>query len=88
MGQYLPIIVLMVLAIIFGGLSSVASLLLAPRRPNTDNHEMNVLLLMNCAMPCADCSVNFCMPNDTKITTMTQRRIASRRRTPRRVRRC
>jgi len=35
MGQYLPIIVLMVLAIIFGGLSSVASLLLAPRRPNT-----------------------------------------------------
>ena len=30
MGQYLPIIVLMVLAIIFGGLSSVASLLLAP----------------------------------------------------------
>ncbi len=35
MGQYLPIIVLMVLAIVFGGLSSVASLLLAPRRPNT-----------------------------------------------------
>ena len=35
MGQYLPILVLAVLAIIFGVLSSVASLLLAPRRPNT-----------------------------------------------------
>ena len=35
MGQYLPIVVLAALAIIFGVLSSVASLLLAPRRPNT-----------------------------------------------------
>ena len=35
MGQYLPIVVLTGLAIIFGALSSVASLLLAPRRPNT-----------------------------------------------------
>ena len=35
MGQYLPIIVLMALAIIFGALSSVASMLLAPRRPNS-----------------------------------------------------
>ena len=35
MGQYLPIVVLAALAVIFGVLSSVASLLLAPRRPNT-----------------------------------------------------
>ncbi len=35
MGQYLPIIVLMVLAILFGALSFVASTLLAPNRPNT-----------------------------------------------------
>ena len=35
MGQYLPIVVLMALAIIFGALSSVASMLLAPRRPNS-----------------------------------------------------
>jgi NADH-quinone oxidoreductase subunit A len=34
MGQYLPLIVLMVLAIAFGGLSFVASRLLAPRRPS------------------------------------------------------
>jgi hypothetical protein len=27
-------------------------------------------------MPCADCNLNFYMPNDTKMTTMTQRRIA------------
>ena len=35
MGQYLPLVVLMVLAIAFGGLSFVASRLLAPRRPST-----------------------------------------------------
>ena len=35
MGQYLPIIVLMALAIIFGGLSFTASRLLAPSRPST-----------------------------------------------------
>ena len=35
MGQYLPIIVLMVLAIGFGAISIVASKLLAPRRPNS-----------------------------------------------------
>ena len=34
MGQYLPIIVLMVLAILFGALSFLASTLLAPKRPN------------------------------------------------------
>lgn len=34
MGQYLPIIVLMVLAILFGALSFVASTLLAPNRPS------------------------------------------------------
>lgn len=34
MGQYLPLIVLMGLAIAFGGLSFVASRLLAPRRPS------------------------------------------------------
>src|SRR5579863_9550694 len=30
----------------------------SPLRPNTCNHETNGLLLMNCAMPCADCNVN------------------------------
>ncbi len=35
MGQYLPIVVLLILAVLFGALSSVASLLLAPRRPNS-----------------------------------------------------
>jgi NADH-quinone oxidoreductase subunit A len=35
MGQYLPIVVLMVLAIVFGVLSFAASRLLAPRRPST-----------------------------------------------------
>ncbi len=35
MDQYLPIIVLMILAIIFGGLSFTASRLLAPSRPST-----------------------------------------------------
>ncbi len=34
MGQYLPLVVLMVLAIAFGGLSFLASRLLAPRRPS------------------------------------------------------
>jgi len=34
-GQYLPIIVLMVLAIGFGAISIVASKILAPRRPNS-----------------------------------------------------
>ena len=44
-----------------------------------DSQEMKGLLLMNGAIPWADCSVNFCMPNDTKMTTMTQRRIARSR---------
>ena len=35
MGQYLPIVVLTVLAVVFGVLSLVASKLLAPKRPNT-----------------------------------------------------
>jgi NADH-quinone oxidoreductase subunit A len=35
MGQYLPIAVLMVLAVVFGALSFAASRLLAPRRPST-----------------------------------------------------
>ncbi|MAT04158.1 MAG: NADH-ubiquinone/plastoquinone oxidoreductase chain 3 [Acidimicrobiaceae bacterium] len=35
MGQYLPLVVLMVLAIAFGGLSFAASRLLAPRRPSS-----------------------------------------------------
>ena len=34
MGQYLPIICLMILAVLFGVLSFVASRLLAPRRPS------------------------------------------------------
>ena len=34
MGQYLPVITLMVLAILFGALSFVGSRLLAPRRPS------------------------------------------------------
>lgn len=35
MGQYLPIVVLIALAVVFGVLSLVASKLLAPKRPNT-----------------------------------------------------
>src|SRR6476469_9608555 len=35
MGQYLPIICLMILAILFGAISFVASRLLAPRRPSS-----------------------------------------------------
>jgi NADH-quinone oxidoreductase subunit A len=35
MGQYLPFVVLMALAVAFGGLSFVASRLLAPRRPSS-----------------------------------------------------
>lgn len=35
MGQYLPVVILMILAIIFGGLSFTASRLLAPNRPST-----------------------------------------------------
>ena len=35
MGQYLPIMVLATLAVLFGAISLVASKLLAPRRPNT-----------------------------------------------------
>ena len=35
MGQYLPVVTLMILAIIFGGLSFTASRLLAPHRPST-----------------------------------------------------
>lgn len=35
MGQYLPVVALTVLAVLFGVLSLVASRLLAPRRPNT-----------------------------------------------------
>jgi len=34
MGQYLPLVMLMVLAIAFGGLSFLASRMLAPRRPS------------------------------------------------------
>lgn len=34
MGQYLPIVILLILAIIFGALSFAASRLLAPRRPS------------------------------------------------------
>ena len=34
MGQYLPIVALLVLAVLFGALSFVASRLLAPRRPS------------------------------------------------------
>ena len=34
MGQYLPIVALMILAVLFGVVSSVASRLLAPRRPS------------------------------------------------------
>jgi NADH-quinone oxidoreductase subunit A len=35
MGQYLPVVALMVLAIVFGALSFVGSRILAPRRPST-----------------------------------------------------
>jgi len=35
MSQYLPVVVLMILAIAFGGLSFIASRMLAPNRPST-----------------------------------------------------
>lgn len=35
MGQYLPIFILLLLAVAFGALSSVVSMLLAPRRPSS-----------------------------------------------------
>jgi NADH-quinone oxidoreductase subunit A len=35
MGQYLPVVALLVLAVLFGALSFVASRLLAPRRPSS-----------------------------------------------------
>jgi NADH-quinone oxidoreductase subunit A len=35
MGQYLPVVVLLILAVVFGVLSFFASRLLAPRRPST-----------------------------------------------------
>lgn len=45
MGQYLPIVVLAILAILFGVGSLVASKLLAPRRPNSaKKHPMSVEL--------------------------------------------
>ena len=34
MGQYLPVIVLLILGVLFGALSFVASRLLAPKRPS------------------------------------------------------
>ena len=34
MAQYLPVVALLVLAVVFGGVSFVASRLLAPRRPS------------------------------------------------------
>ena len=35
MGQYLPVVALTILAVLFGALSFVASKLLAPRRPSS-----------------------------------------------------
>lgn len=39
----------------------------SPLKPSTESQEMKGPLVMNCAMPCADCGVNFCIPNDTNM---------------------
>ena len=49
----------------------------SPRWPNMPSHETNGLFEIYTAMPSADCGVNFWMPKETKISTITQRRIDS-----------
>src|SRR5262249_27208551 len=51
----------------------------SPLTPNNDNHQINGLLLMYGTMPSAECNVNFCVPNATKMTTMAKQRKDSRR---------
>ena len=51
--------------------------LASPLIPNMDNQETNGLLEIYRAMPCADWSVNFCVPNEIKIRTITHLRMAS-----------
>jgi hypothetical protein len=55
--------------------SMVPSRLASPLIPKMDSHETNGLLEMYTAMPCADWGVNFCMPNEIKIRTITHRRM-------------
>src|SRR6516164_4137048 len=57
--------------------SIIPSKLASPLIPKMDSHETNGLLEMYNAMPCADWGVNFCMPNETKIRTITHRRMPS-----------
>jgi len=49
----------------------------SPLIPKIDSHETNGLLEMYNAIPSADWSVNFCMPNEMKIRTITHRRMPS-----------
>jgi hypothetical protein len=49
----------------------------SPLIPKIDSHETNGLLEIYNAMPCADWGVNFCMPNEIKIRTITHRRMPS-----------
>src|SRR5262245_42287909 len=57
--------------------SIMPSKLASPLIPKIDNQETNGLLDMYSAMPSADWGVNFCMPNEIKIRTITQRRMPS-----------
>ena len=57
--------------------SIVPSRLAWPLIPKIDSHETNGLLEMYNAMPSADWGVNFCMPNEIKIRTITHRRMPS-----------
>ena len=55
--------------------SIMPSRLASPLIPKIDSHETNGLLEMYNTIPCADWGVNFCMPNEIKIRTITHRRI-------------
>src|SRR5215475_4336050 len=57
--------------------SMVPSRKASPLIPKMDSHETNGLLEMYTAMPSADWAVNFCMPNEMKIRTITHRRMPS-----------
>lgn len=55
--------------------SMTPSRLASPLIPKIDSHQMNGLFEMYNAMPSADCSVNFCIPNEIKVRTITHRRM-------------
>jgi hypothetical protein len=62
--------------------SIMPSRLASPLIPKIDSHETNGLLEMYNAMPSADWAVNFCVPNEIKIRTITHRRMPSSRYEP------